>query len=345
VPATAPTPLPARKRKTALALVGIMAAMAVLGLTYALYSAKLRADRHPRPKTIPPPLVIRSPAELPALGYVPRLAPVVVGIHVAALLQDPVGKQVLDKPPALLGSVLKLLSSAGLKLEGLDHVVLALHGPAPELVLIARTRGPYELEKVAQSVQPAEASVFRKRPLFVYAAPLFQDKAVLWGADEQTLVLAGRLGGDEKSGAALLEAVPESPQQGAERLEPTVAKLLEERVPRQSLLWGAGDLERFPLAQAALLFSAPEMAQVKRFVVAAYPQEGLTIVGGLFTGREGAARKLQALLQDAKLPAGGLLKVEGPPPGEPNPEAQWVTLQIRTSGEGIGALAQRGLGK
>lgn len=343
----------AGKRRTALALLGIMAMMAVMGLSYALYSAKSRQERHPRPRIVPPPVAIARPADLPALGYVPRHAPIVAGVQVAALLQDPAGKALLEKPPRMLAAALKLIESPGVKLEEIDHVALTFRsaGVLAELVVIVRTRLPYDLERVSRAVQPATASLFRKRPLFEYSAPLL-GKTTLWGADEQTLVLAGqlRLDGDAPEGniadaETRLQDIPETPQPGTEHLLPTVAQLMDERLPRQAMAWAVGDVERIPGLLTPLLLAAPqsEWLSLKRFAMAGFPQDGFTLITSFFTGRQATARQLQATLEEIKLPAGMTNRVEGPPPAA-DAEGQWVTMQVRASSEALSALGGRGQG-
>jgi hypothetical protein len=327
---SAPAAEPAAKSKTVFVLLGLMAFMAALSLFYALYTTKSRQERHPRPREIPPPLAVRSPAELAPLGFLPAGAKVVAGIQVAALAQDVEGKKLLAEPYLpLIAQGARLLKSAGLTLEDLDSAAIAVLPGAilPDVVFVARTRVPYDLEKLAQAVQPAHTSVYEKRPLYDFAWPPFGG-VTLWGVDEHTLIFVVRpLDGEEKPSRH--EVLPTLPHGADAVLAPSLRQLLEERVPKQSLAWAVGEPEK-------LLALLPNLMSIKRFAAGVYPQDGLTLLASIFTGDAKAARELQAQIENAKLPAGVVLKVEGP--GDNRPEAQWVTIQVRTSAAGVRKL-------
>jgi hypothetical protein len=335
------------KRRTLQALLGIMACMAGLALCYALYTADDRKLRHPKPRELPAPQFVRSPAELSALGYLPPDASLVAGVQVAALLQEPVGKTLLREPyPPLVDRAVRLLEKLGLTLEDLDHAVAALVDGAtmPALICVVRTRGPYDLEKLAVAVKTAKSSVHEKRPLYEFTLEPIGE-ALLWSADEQTLIFAARLtqpavGAAEKAPAALLTSIPTRAQPFEEHLSPALKGLFQERLAKQSQLWAVADLANKSalgkltwLLPPGPLWSSAE--PVKRFAVGVFPQEGMTLLASVFMGEAKAAGELKKRLQEIDLPKGVTLRAEGPPPGEILAEAQWVTVQVRASAEGI----------
>jgi hypothetical protein len=330
----------ATRRRTALVLIGIMVLMAVTGLAYALYTVKLRQSRHPRPREIPP-VMVHSPEELPALGYLPPEAAIVGGIQVAALAEDPVGKILLEAPyPPVIAQASLLLKSAGLKIEDLDHAAVAMvEGKMfPDIVFVARTRVPYDLEKLSQATQPARASVYQKRPRFDFPwLPL--GAVTLWAADEHTLVYVLRLTDDANAGAGdqVLRGLALPPRTASEVLAPALRQLIEDRIPRHSLLWLVGDFENkafkltkdLPLPKPRWL----PLDRVQRFGVGALPLEGLTVIASLLAKDEKSAAEMQALFEKTAPPAGVTLKVQGPPPGE-----AWVMVQWRADAEGVRRL-------
>ena len=60
----------AANRRTIAIILGIMFTMAIISLSYALWTTKLRRSRDP--KLLLDPIVIRGPLELQGLGYLPR---------------------------------------------------------------------------------------------------------------------------------------------------------------------------------------------------------------------------------------------------------------------------------
>src|SRR5207244_10366548 len=85
------------------------------------------------------------PAELEGLGYLPSDTDVILGVHVAELLQEPAGRELLPRLftawPSL--SPVNLEKWTGLRLEDIDHAILGLElqkSLLPRLYLIVQTK-------------------------------------------------------------------------------------------------------------------------------------------------------------------------------------------------------------
>jgi hypothetical protein len=341
---------PEGNRRTVRVILGIMAVMALVGLTYALYTAKLRQSRHPYPKDLPPPVTLRAPADLAALGHVPSSASIVAGMHIGTLLDDPAGKALLaEAPPAIFSRLVRILEQAGVAAKDVDHVAAALldRPLIPAVLVIVRTREPYDLEKLAKAVQPARISARKKRPLYeldVGAA----GEAVLWGADDETLIFAASpMARTDPAGAELpdlLAGIPEQPSPKA--LSPSLQRLIDERLARRSQFWIVGAMEQSGLASKVAWMRMSRQHwfpkdEVKRFAIGVYPEEGLTMLASFFTGDVKASERLQVALTAAQAPEGATLKIEGPPPAA-IAEDQWITVQIRAGAASMRKLLGSG---
>ena len=172
-------------RATLFVILGVMLTMAVVSLSYALWTVKLRQARHPKMPEKQEAIAFRRPTELSGLGYLPKGTQVVIGLQIAEWLDDKAGKQLLEEPrPAYLDWLLKQVTRAtSLKLEQLDHIIAASTLDT-QLVLIVKTRQPYSLEKIVDAVQPVRSSNYQQKPLYEYALkPL--GEAMLWCVEER----------------------------------------------------------------------------------------------------------------------------------------------------------------
>ena len=181
-------------RKTAFAILGIMLVMTIVGLSYMLWTTKLRQSRHPWMPEKLEAIEFRQPLQLTGLGYLPKGTQIVVGLQVAEWLDDKAGKQLLAEPrPALLDWLLKQITrSTNLKIEQIDHIVLGSTLDV-QLVAVVKTRQPYSLQKISEAVQPAQSTLYQNQALYEF--PLKpMGNAMLWCVEERTLLFVLRLG-------------------------------------------------------------------------------------------------------------------------------------------------------
>ncbi len=326
-----PRPPVPGKRKTALVILGIMATMAIVGLSYALWTVDLRRSRHPWMPTKNEPIARRRPLELTGLGYLPKNCQFVAGLHIAEMMDDKtVGSKLLDEPrPVLLDWVLKQIPRAtGLTLADIDHVVLgaAFDRHFPQAVMVVKTRSPYELEKIARAAKPATRPLFHDKALYQYSLnPL--GEAVVWCVDGRTLVYVLRL--DEPK-VEHLSGLSEEPRPIEEVLPAPLRTTLAERLPTHQYLWIAGRLDQLgplkdwlPLALGGKL-DLERLKEMKSFALGIEPTEGLTLTGHFEMTDAKSADKLKTVLEGVTVAGAKSQKVDAT-----DPIGHWVTWQVR----------------
>lgn len=332
VPKLAPPP-PAEKnvpgtRKTALIVIGVMVTMAIVGLSYALWTTKLRQSRHPRP--VLDPITFRKPLELTGLGYLPKQSDVIVGMHLGECLADKkVGKPLLAEPrPAGLDWVLKQLPRiSGLPLEEIDHVLLAASFDNPQIELVVKTRRAYALDKVVEAIHPTRSTEHEQRPLYEFSLkPL--GEAMLWCVEAKTLVCVIRF---DPPKLEHLRGLSATSRPLDEVLAPPLHDAIEKRLPKQQYLWAVGRLDKLDKLKDVLPFVPIGKAEfgavkdVKTFAIGLEPTEGLTLTGYFEMTDAKASAKFKTVLESVKFDGAKSQKVDVPPADV----EQWVTWQVR----------------
>ncbi|MBI3823167.1 MAG: hypothetical protein HY289_10880 [Planctomycetes bacterium] len=314
------------KRKTAVIIVSIMVTMAVVGLSYALWTIQVRRDRDPKPML--DPITYRKPLELKGLGYLPKDCDIIVGLHLAELLADKkVGKPLLEEPrPAALDWVAKQLPRmTGMPLEEIDHVLLAGSFDQAQVVMVVKTRRAYSLEKIVESVHPTRSGQHEK--LALYEFPLNpMGEAMLWCVEEKTLVCVIRL---EPPKVEHLRGLSATPRKVEDVLPATLHDALAKRLARQQYAWAAGRFDRLGLLKEALMLIPPDKAallkDLKTFAVGLEPVEGLTLTGHFHMNDAKSAGKLKTFLENVTID-GATQKLAMP---KDDKEEQWLTWQLR----------------
>lgn len=345
VPVT-PSALPPKpfraNRRVALAVVGVMAVMALGALIFALRTQSFRrANDYRRGPTST--VVLQAPAEWAAVGYLPAQTNVLAGVHVAKLLNDPLGKRLFDLPrPELLDLVLETVERwTRIKPAQIDHVIFGaeITNKLPQLVIVVRTVGSYSEGEMVRAMQPTKP--FQLGARTVFRLPGKAGNGLLYCADDRTLVALVRL---DVPSLDDLNAIPVPPRKGADGLSALLQKIFAERIEKEGLAWCAGDLEPAAALKDVLAFAGLPMANfkllsdVKQFALSLYPQDGWTISGSFRASDEAAAEDLEHALKEMKLPAVRSFKVTGPPPDNADPAALWVQVQFRAAAEGIASL-------
>ena len=316
-------------RQTALFIVGIMVTMAVIGLSYALWTTSLRRSRDP--KLLLDPIAIRRPMDLQGLGYLPKDSQVIIGLHLAEWLGDKeVGKPLLEEPrPVPLDWVVKQLPRlTGMKLEEIDHAVLAGSFDPLRAVLVVRTRRPYALEKIVDSIRPSQSEMHLQHPLFYFSLnPL--GNAMLWCVEEKTLICVVPMGEPKLEH---LQGLSVEPRKVENVLSAPLYEAMKERLASRQFLWAVGRLDQVGAVEkgmAALLLQGRAdlgaIKDLKTFAVGLAPVEGLTLTGHFQLTDATAAAKFKTRLEGVKIEGAKSQKVEmSPDVNEP-----WLTWQVR----------------
>ncbi|MCI0377203.1 MAG: hypothetical protein L0215_06345 [Gemmataceae bacterium] len=320
----------AANRRTLLVLLGIMTLLAAVGLTYALLTVDYRREKDYRPKKYThEPVAVAPTGELAGLGYLPAGSNLVVAVNVQALRANPKTRALLEPPPPLLDVLLdKVEKHARLKIEEIDHVVLGaeLCDKLPQIVVVARTRTPYNRKALADALKPAKATSHLDRPLFAFTTR--PGEGYLWCADDRTLVWLWRLDAVTKEDLA---ALPLPPRQGEAAAPVPVQAVIGERVDKHSLVWAAGNLEDAVVLHEMLRLGGKDTLwkEIKAFSLSLLHQDDFALMAHCFTGNAKSTPLVRKQLEEWKMPLAKSVKVEAPPADVTEPAAQWVTLQLR----------------
>jgi hypothetical protein len=295
------------KQNVALLILGVMALMAAGGLTLALLTQNYRRsnDLTRPPEESPGRVRITAPADLTALGYLPRETDVIVGIHVAEALQEPAGQEFLKRfqpaealPGQQQGPGLPdtLEQWTGLSLDEIDHAVLGLdvaNELIPHMVLVVQTRHRYDPEKVQRALRAARSPEPGKK-LFRFHVDTPPVEAVLRFAAERTLIVA--LNSED------MERVPETPEPGLAHLAPPLQEMLQKRLGPGDQAWAVGHAADWEKTTAKLPLSAVRkddrqvLEKVRTFAAWLQFGEGLSPNGAFHCTDEPAALALEKYL-------------------------------------------------
>jgi hypothetical protein len=329
------------------AVLGIMLGMAVLGLTFALFTKEFRRG-HDEPQSGPGESVpltggtarATPPAELAGLGYLPSETTVVAGLHLAELLQEEEGQKLWQKlREGRAGAALRFVQDkTGLKAEEIDHLVLGDHpsNGVPRLVVVVRTRRPYDPQVLAKALAPARPQQEQGRTVYRFPLGFIGDGVVIQAGAETLVLSLGVLPAEPRD----FQAIPTTPRAGAAGLPQTIREMLTTRLDRTSLLWAVGGApgELPGAADVVKLFSgsSPDvldfLLNLKAFSAGLRLQGGLTLGAALQGKDEKAARELAALLEKLRPDGVESYTVVGPPGAAAPPDQRaWVQIQIRAN--------------
>lgn len=343
----APAPEPGLGvRKTAFIVLGVMVTMLLIGMSFALWTTKLRQSRHPWMPDKLEPIAFRRPLELTGLQYLPNGSQLVVGIHVGELHDDRVvGQRLLAEPrPILLDRILKQIPrTTGLKLEQIDHVVLAssLDLQSPQLVMVVRTRQPYSNQTIAAALHPLKATLHKDQPLYeVSLKPL--GEALLWCVEERTMIYVVRP--LDTPTLEHLQGISGTPRLVDDVLAAPLRTTLTERLPKHNFLWMVGRLDQLGALNEGLPFllgarvDGAAIKSLRMFALGVAPIEELTLAGSFQLANADAADKFANFLDGVRIEGAKEQKVVPPPARAQDPAAApWVSWQVRGT---VGSMRQ-----
>ena len=328
-----------RNRKTALVLIGVMLTMAIVSLSYILWTVDVRRARDPHITKKLEPIGQRRPLELAGLGYLPRNVHFVAGLHVAEMMADKnAGRPLLEEPrPAYADWVFKQITRAtGLGVEDLDHVVVAVTLDAsPQLVMVVKSLAGYDLGK-------SPIGTGREKPLYkgqaLYEYPRIRSaKLLLWCVDERTLVCVFPPGTADD---AHLDALSQEPRPVQDVLPGPIHDVLKERL-HTSIPVGSRPRRSAWLAQGVPAEESGALKEMKTFAVGIEPTEGLTMTGNFFDGRREGGASFKGHLENVKIDGAKSQKAEAT---DADASDQWVTWQVRRRGH-VSRVLNRGKDK
>jgi len=356
-PPTAAPPRPASNRRAALVVVVAMLACAGVALGYALWT---QADRRandqgpgPRPPRSPfDPIepaasVLVPPDRLTALRYLPAGIDLLVGVHFAALYDDPATRPLLEQPLPVGPTTVRLADLrawTGLDPDAIDHAVLGVGLPRggllPRVVLVVRGRRPVDGEAVKAALRATEdatAGLRETKRLWNVRLTGVNLPASLWLTDDRTLVFG--LTAADLAGLPVVEA--ERLGQISERLK----ELMRTRLDAGVAAWSVGSFPdglgkavgpTFPVVVQGLTLSPGQRQAIAGLHgIAAGVVPGETVRCGLslhLENADGAAQVVRYL----RGPEGGK---EGSPRVESDGAS--VLLQWKTTPDELARLLRR----
>ncbi len=295
------------------------------------------AIRQGKPEPFPPAAV--APHRLAGLGFLPPDCDIVAAVSVTELRLTPLGKKLLDDPVKQGGREYRLTDLTrivGLAPDQVDHVVVGLKVKDPLAVLLSaalvvRTKAPYDLPKIADALK-AEKNVGKgKKVLYRFNFRNASVPALLWPADERTIVVS--------FSESLLEALPAKPREGVDHLPVSVRTALEKRVESSAAVWIVGHVDDWEKSAASLLLPRlpPEDRQrltgLRTFALWVILDKDVSVRVALRGRDEAAASAVAGWLNQTADKAGVTLKSAR--------AGDWLLIQYGTDAEGLRRLLER----
>ncbi len=327
----------------------IMGFMAAIALVFAIITQPFRRENDKKKAIQPPPEVPTlsaeqtPPARLAGLGLFPENSDMVAGIHIRDFLRSSEGKKTFEnlKENLLKEPLEKIKQTTGLRVQDLDHVVLAtrFNKKGQEMFVVVRTVKSYSPEKIGQALNHSKPDSFRNRPVYRSKGnPLVN--GLFWCKDARTLVISLRLGAVRLED---LETFPKKAKSGTTALSSPLRRALEKRMDPSNVLWVVGETE--PLKeilkylpkspqgenrkQVEKTLQKVEEAQqkVKIFSMGVRLQKGITFSGNFQAKDWQAAQFLSQYFKDNLFGAKVFGLAEEADPD--NPEDWWIAVQYR----------------
>jgi hypothetical protein len=300
----------------------------------------------------PPPVQVVPPAELAALGYLPEDTDVILALHVAELLDDPVGRDLIKHVGNDTINPETIESWSGLKLDEIDHAVLGF--PLDDTIelhftIVVRARRPIDRGRVLKALKAGGEVKNGGRPVYpcsvrmdleIFHIPPVQIGVNAWFADDSTLVMTKRFADGPR------HFIPTTPRTGLEQLRPDLRQLLKERMASPAPVWIAG---RLPVENAQFAFLRDVLAgqddeplqKLKTFGVwATTTGDGATMQGAFDCTDAEGAKALRAYLDPANRK--GLKKLLVTPDAGPMEKAFARSMQFKQDGTWVTFEAKAG---
>jgi hypothetical protein len=333
-------------------VLGVMALMALVGLTFALLTKDIRRGHDYKPKppnpAVAPSVEALQPIRLPALGYLPADTNFVAGFHVAEALQTPAGRAFLDR--SKLGdtgfNMAAIERVTGLRRDEIDHAVIGIRltlGQTPRALLVVRTLTPIDQRRVRAALKAHHSIKVGDKEAYNVDLDKPPLVALLWFADPKTLAV-----GLTKED---LQAVPTPRATNGEQLPQPLAELIRARMTAGTQAWVAGHIENWDLLQ---LLTAKFLSEETSKAVTGVRTFGVWLRLGPTVAVQGAARcanaeaaaVLQKALEKAMKRGTDYLRVLGSSAeaekvadelarGKVTQKEDWVTLEATANAETV----------
>lgn len=225
------------------ALIGCLAAACLADLWVMHVTMSALSRRPAPPQAIVPaaaPARPVPPAELEALGYLPPRTNVIAAVHVAEALQTPPGKEFLDR--FQLGrwglTPAELEKWTSFKPDDIDHIVVGatLDTSGFQLVIVAKTRQPYDEAKVRATIKTTTSTRQEDKKFYHFSPRALPFDAVVWFPPRKDFLVIAL-------GPESLKEVPEQPRTGKDQVPAQVRAVVADHLGKIAQFWLAINLE------------------------------------------------------------------------------------------------------
>lgn len=311
------TPRRFSNRSVALAILGLMGAMAVAGLLWALLTQPGRRARDP----------------VNLLGYLPGDCNAVAAVDLTKTLKEPAGRDFVDQVrlgPTGLG-LANIEQWTGLKREDIHQVVMGLKiddgMKLPRLTLVVQTREPYDADAVLEALKASRPSERRKKTLHRFPVAGTSREASVWCAAENVLVVC--LEPEDFDG------VPLTPHAGADHLPAPIQGLVWDKLGQGSQAWVAAHAKHWettPVWLSVTFNFNPSMEdhrvlkQVQTVGVWLRFDRGVRVNAACGCGSADGAESLRKYLVEKQIVEGEHVRVQ---------KGDWVIVESPSSPEAV----------
>jgi hypothetical protein len=336
-----------------LALIILDDALALLGKPSPFIPPRWRREAEVARESQPTVVPGVAPAQLAGLRYLPPDTNVILGVHVAEAIREPMGQELLSR--FRLGStslgISKLEKWTGLRLEDLDQVVVGVRLAEvlpPRLTLVVKTRQPFNPAQLRATMKADRKVERRRRDLYRFPLEKLDGvllEGVLWCPDNRTVII-GLTPAD-------LDEVPIYPVSGLDLLPAAMSQLLNDRLRIGSQLWFIGNEEDWskPVAKMALMMVPPPeremLKQVRTLGIWLRLGDSMSLNAAVRCADADAAEHLDKYLAEKGATAAAVLGIFGDPE-QARPvvdelartmvrqrEGDWVDVQARVNPETV----------
>jgi hypothetical protein len=326
-----------------------VAIAAAVGLILLVMVIQTRPDRRTEDEKPPKQQkLVRqvAPSDLDILGYLPEKTPLVLGVHIAELMQagGDFRQQILSLARQV--GLEELEQQTGLKLADCDQVVAGLNADRkPLLICVLQTRQPYEPARLARTAGTRNLAEFRDKP--VYRFRLKGSPATLiWCVEPRVLVVVSR-----PAGATIedLQELPPAPRKGGKKLPAPLRTLFKDRpLGVGTSVWLAGHfpntekVEHWLARVPALKDYDGILEQIQTFGLGIRLEQQVILNAELQGRDDASARTLAGLLRTFEKPVRELVSKEIGWRVTSNPRDNWVDLQVKAKPEMVFNVLSKG---
>jgi len=252
-PVAAPPLLPTgwTNRQLGLAVLGLMAFAAAVGLGYALKTVEWRRS-HDKPQEERAPPSVVHPADLPGVGYLPDDVQVIAGVRVSAARASEPAQTALKALSISMDEDGRVL---GVPADDVDHMIVAasLKALPPRVTVVLKARRPINVDAVRTALHAGRSGEYNGKTIHqVKLRPKGPD-GLIWFADDRTIV-----GGLVRENFDQLP-VERNPFIG--RFPAPLPALLRDRIDANALAWAAVHVEPDDPTQNLLVGFVPIAAE------------------------------------------------------------------------------------